>query len=161
MNPVDKEQQDAEEAFEQGFHGIPHPNERAKMSPEKLAIALSNLEKESPPYILLEHELNLRLAKEQSKATLSSGWLGLIGSISASLFGVVLGYFIGTLSPKEMKQEPSAQAYRCECNHTVQGTVGVQKPLPSSTVMQGSKSVDVKPSGCKRQNEQTNVSIKP
>ncbi len=81
-----------QEAFEQGFHGIPDPQTRAKMSPEKLAIELSKQEKDSPPYILLEHELNLRLAKEQSIATRSAGWYGAVATIVA----VFIGYFLGS-----------------------------------------------------------------
>jgi hypothetical protein len=101
MTPAETERQAAEEAFEQGFHGIPDPKQRASMSPEKLAIELSKLEKGSPPYILLEHELNLRLAKTQAKATLSAGWLGASATVLAALATFVLGIFVGASQPKE------------------------------------------------------------
>lgn len=101
MTPAEIERRAEEEAFEQGFHGIPDPRVRAVMSPERLAIELSKLEKGSPPYILLEHELNLRLAKEQAKATLSAGWLGAGATILAVFIGAALGYLVGTSQPKE------------------------------------------------------------
>jgi len=62
-------QQADEEAFEQGFHDIPSPQERRRMSPEELAILLSQQSAGTPAYILVEHELNLRIAKVQSRAT--------------------------------------------------------------------------------------------
>lgn len=132
------------------------------MSPEKLAIELAKQEKGSPPYILLEHELNLQLAKEQSKATLSSGWLGLIGSLSASLLGVVLGYFIGMSSPaKEVKQESPGQVCRCQCDCQVQQPVAVLKPQTSSPVVQGRKNVDIKSSGSNSNQEPRYGNAKP
>ena len=91
------------DAFEQGFHGVPNPELRAVMSPEKLAIELSKLEQDSPPYILLEHELNLRLAKEQAKATLNAGWLGAV----STLFAVVLAFVLGLVFEKN--QHPDGQ----------------------------------------------------
>jgi hypothetical protein len=105
MTTAKIERQAAEEAFEQGFHGIPDPKQRAIMSPEMLAIELFKLEKGSPPYILLEHELNLRLAKEQAKATLSAGWLGASATVLAALATFALGLFAGTL---QQPKEPSA-----------------------------------------------------
>lgn len=101
MTSAETERRLAEEAFEQGFHGIPDPGKRAGMSQEKLAIELSRLEKGSPPYILLEHELNLRLAKEQAKATLSAGWLGASATVLAVFIAAALGYLAGTSQPKE------------------------------------------------------------
>ena len=104
MTDTETERKAAEEAFEQGFHGIPSPQERAKMSAEKLAIELSKQEKCSPPYILLEHELNLRLAKEQAKATLSAGWLGASATVIAVFLSIGLGYLAGASQSKEPKQ---------------------------------------------------------
>ena len=101
-----------EEAFEQGFHGIPDPQKRAGMSPEKLAIELSKLENGSPPYILLEHELNLRLAKEQAKATLSAGWLGagatLIAVLLSAGISAGLGYLAGASQQVKQPEEKNA-----------------------------------------------------
>ncbi|MFZ2301058.1 MAG: hypothetical protein WAW10_04190 [Gallionella sp.] len=120
------EREEAEEGFDQGFHGIPSPHERAKMSPEKLAILLSQQQSDTPAYILVEHELNLRIASVQSQATLRSGWLGLLGA----LLGAALGFFLGTLSP-EVKQEHPEQVCRCECGSTVQNPVAIPKPPAS------------------------------
>ncbi len=123
------EREGAEEAFEQGFHGIPSPQERASMLPEKLAILLSQQQPGTPAYVLVEHELNLRIASIQSRATLRSGWLGLLGA----LLGAALGFFLGTLSPKEVKPEPVAQVCRCQCESNVQEP----KPPTSSGVVSG------------------------
>jgi hypothetical protein len=99
-----------DEAFAQGFHGIPDPRKRARMSAEKLAIELSNLEKGSPPYILIEHELNLRLAKEQAKATLTAAWLGAGATLVAVFLAAAVGYLAGALQRKEANDGPGAGA---------------------------------------------------
>ncbi len=101
MTSAENQRRAEEEAFEQGFHDIPDPRIRTGMSPEKLAIELSKLERGSPPYILLEHELNLRLAKEQAKATLSAGWLGAGATVLAVFIAAGLGFLVGTSQPKE------------------------------------------------------------
>jgi hypothetical protein len=106
-----------EEAFEQGFHGIPDPQKRAKMSPERLAIELSKQEKDSPPYILLEHELNLRLAKEQANATLLAGRFGGIAAIVAALLTAVLGYFVGSSQSNQNSREVNT-CPASTCNYT-------------------------------------------
>lgn len=63
------------EAMEQEFHDLPDPRKRARMSPEKLAILLSQQQAGAPAYILVEHELDLRIASVQSRATVRSAWL--------------------------------------------------------------------------------------
>lgn len=157
MTSAEIERQAAEEAFEQGFHGIPDPKQRATMSPEKLAILLSQQQAGTPAYILVEHELNLRIAGIQSRATLRSGWLGLLGA----LLGAALGFFLGTLSPKEVKQEPPAQVCRCQAESHIQGPVAVPKPPTSASVVPGDNNVEVKPSGSKSQKEPANGNAKP
>jgi hypothetical protein len=78
-----------EEEYHYAWHGVPDPQKRASMSPEDLAIELSKIEdSNSPPYILLSHELNLRLAKEQSKAT----YIGIVSGLA----GVVLGAWLNS-----------------------------------------------------------------
>ena len=104
-----------EEAFEQGFNGIPDPQKRAKMSPEKLAIELSKQEKDSPPYILLEHELNLRLAKEQSKATLEAGRYGGHAAVLSAILTAVLGYWLGSSQFQESEKVNACPAAICNC----------------------------------------------
>lgn len=83
-----------QEAFEHGFHGLPEPSKRSKMSAERLAILLSGLETGSPARILIEHELNLRIAREQSGATLKAAVLGAIGGFIFAIMGPLLTAYI-------------------------------------------------------------------
>jgi hypothetical protein len=145
--PTNTEQQEAEEAFEQGFHGIPDPKRRAKMSPEKLAILLSQQQAGSPAHILVEHELNLRIALIQSQATSRAGWIGLLGA----LLGAALGFFLSTLFPKEVKQELPGQVPRCECGIPVQQPATKPRPSVSSPVGQGDENADTRRSTNKMQ----------
>ncbi|MGB7420802.1 MAG: hypothetical protein WA917_02870 [Comamonas sp.] len=84
-----------EEAFEQGFYGIPDPKIRAKMSPERLAIELSNQEKGSSAYLLLEHELHLRIASIQANATQAAGRYGVLAAVLGAVVTFFLGYYLG------------------------------------------------------------------
>jgi len=86
---------DRTEIANEVFHEIPNYEKRKKMSPEELSIFLSKQKKDSPAYILLSHELNLKIAKFQSKATLNAGWLGAAATIIATLLSGALGFFIG------------------------------------------------------------------
>jgi hypothetical protein len=71
------------------FHDIPTQGERQKMSAQELAILLSESKDGKPAYILIEHELNLRIIKEQNKITLITGlsaaFIGLIGIVIGAL----------------------------------------------------------------------------
>lgn len=141
----------AQEALEQGFYNLPNSRERARMSPQKLAILLSQQETGTPAYILVEHELDLRIASVQSKATVRAGWLGLIGA----LFGATLGFFLGTLSPKA-EQNLSEQVLRCECVSPVQQST----PQTLSSTVPSNISGDGKSAETKSQNEKTTGNTK-
>lgn len=88
-----KEKAAEEQAFELAFHGIPDSRSRSMMSPEKLAIELSNQKEGSPAYLLLEHELNLRLATIQANATRVAALYGVLGVILGAVLTAALGYF--------------------------------------------------------------------
>ena len=94
-----------EEQFNFGFHDIPTPDERKKMSAEDLAIVLSKVDGRKAAHILIEHELQLRLAKEQSGATWMAAGLGFIGALLAAVLGA---WSTGAF-------QPQIQTQRCEC----------------------------------------------
>ncbi len=106
-----------EEAFIGEFYDVPGEQERANMTALQLAELFSTRQVGTPAYIVLEHELNMKIAKVQAKATLSSGWLCLTGSIIAALFAFALGNYFGQWPTfKEannvdvsIKNHPSAQ----------------------------------------------------
>ena len=93
-----------EEAFSEGFHGLPSEKERATMSVLRLAELLSTQEKDSVAHIVLEHELNLKISKIQAKATLNAGWLGAGATIVAVLIALALGYYTGSSQTKESNE---------------------------------------------------------
>ena len=77
-----------DEEFHYGWHGVPDPQKRATLSSEDLAIELSKIEdKNSPPYILLGHELNIRLAQEQAKLNHRSARLNAVFTIIGAVVG--------------------------------------------------------------------------
>ncbi|MHC9063387.1 hypothetical protein ACYX34_11945 [Nitrospira sp. CMX1] len=144
-----------EEAMMQTFHGLPDPLERAQMSPERLAILLSEQQTGTPAYILIEHELDLRITSVQSNATIRSARLGLIGT----LLGTVIGWFLGTLSPKA-EQSLREQVLRCECvSQAQQPSSGLKLQVRSSTVP-STISADGKPAGTKVKNEKADGNVK-
>lgn len=58
------------------------------MSPEQLAIVLSNCQQDSPQHILVDHELNRRIAKIQALPA----YVGVV----SGLVGVVLGIWLNS-----------------------------------------------------------------
>ena len=86
--------------FQEGCEGVPNDDELAVMPTIELAQLLSQAKTGSPAKILLEHALNMRLAKIQAKATLSAGWAGIFGALVAAILTFILGYKFG---------EPSSQ----------------------------------------------------
>lgn len=153
---------EGEEAFSEGFHGLPSEKERGAMSVLRLAELLSTQKLGSIAYIVLEHELNLKIAKVQAKATLSSGWLGLVGSISAALLGVALGYFLSTVLAKyESKSQPAAESSQEESTIPIQQPSISTKLPPQKLLMPGEKPADVRPSNSEGQTKQHNGNTKP
>lgn len=79
------------EIADEVFYGIPSEKERKKMSPRELAKLLSECEKNTPKFILIEHELNIRIVKEQSKPA----YLAVVMAI----VGVILGWLLSQWQP--------------------------------------------------------------
>ena len=73
------------------FFDIPPDKERKKMSPRELAKLLSVCEKDTPKYILLEHELNIRIAQVQARPAYLS--------IFMTIVGIILGWLLGQWHP--------------------------------------------------------------
>lgn len=97
--------QEEEDAFIEGFHGIlESEKQRSKMSPSTLAVRLSSCDKGSPAYILLEHELNRRIAKIQAVPA----YVGIV----SGLVGVLLGAWLQ--APTDI---PSNAALNCQANN--------------------------------------------
>ena len=92
-NNMKKNQQKMrEEIGDEVFDGIPPDNKRRTMSPRDLAKLLLDCEKNTPKYILVEHELNLRIANTQARATLIASVIsGLVGAIAGSIFALIVG----------------------------------------------------------------------
>ena len=72
-----------QEGFDVGGDGVPDTDERTVMSAHQLAQVVSdaarNQGKDSVAFILISHELQMKLAKEQSTATYRAAVIGIIG----------------------------------------------------------------------------------
>jgi hypothetical protein len=104
-----KNNESKREAFSLGFHGLPGARERAAMSVLQLAEETAKHQKDSTPFIVLSHELNLKLAKEQAKATLTAGWLGAGATLLAVFIAAGLGYLAGASQSKESNNNPRTE----------------------------------------------------
>lgn len=122
-----------DEDFSEGFHGLPSEKERGAMSVLQLAELLVPLQKDTVPYIVLSHELNLKIAKCQVKATLNAGWLGVGGAIISAFISFALGYFIGTSQPKEPNESHPTSAIT---NTASQPTEAIANPVLSTPAAQ-------------------------
>ena len=118
------------------YHGIPDAKEREAMSVLALAeemVKHQNEPKDSVPYIVLSHELNIKLAKLQAKATLNAGWLGASATIIAVFIAAALGYFIGasqTKEPNDGKREKTSAS---------QGSQPVTATIPTKNAQKAGK----------------------
>ena len=142
MPSTDEVKQDA---FVHAFHGLPNEMERESMSVLRLAELLAGVERDSTAYIVLSHELNLKIAKLQSKATLSAGRLGAGATIVSSLVTFALGYFIGTSLPRDSKPISAsavslAPASAAALTDSPSVPVPVPAPIPAPREAQGSAS---------------------
>ena len=120
--------------YDLGWEGIfTTSDERKKMSPEKLAILLSKQKEGTPAYILLSHELDMRIANVQSKAQYTGAAIGFVGIIAGALLTVWL-------------QSHYTDSNRCDrpCEQYKQGPISQPKPPMPLTSITGSKSVDIK-----------------
>jgi len=128
-----------EVAMENAFFGLPDPKVRATMSPEKLAILLHECKEGTPAYILVEHELNIRIASVQSRAT----YVG----IAAGITGIVLGVFLTA-----WLQKPPTINYICErqTEKGVQRPVDQPKPPTQPPIAERGKVIYEKPNDNKR-----------
>ena len=91
-----KDERDYQENIDHSFLGLPLPKQREKMDVLQLAELLLSLPKDSPAYIVLEHEFNLNIAKLKEKSTLDSDLLNAVVTIIAVILAAVLGYSMGT-----------------------------------------------------------------
>ena len=96
------EREEMEKGFRQGFYDLPDTHERATMTAEDLAILLAGLEAGKPAHILVEHELNLRIAHVQAKAAARASYVGIVGVV----VGVILTAIFAVLLLKYPPNEP-------------------------------------------------------
>ena len=131
------------EKFEEGLAGVPDSDNRAVMSPLKLAQILSTSTPGSTAYILIEHELQLKIAGVQANATRSAGWLRFWGTLVAAAIAFFLGYFIG---PSPTKVSNNAEGEKATASHNAglnDGSPEGIKPTPASPVFPPKASVKV------------------
>lgn len=140
--------------------GVTH-RELARMTEEQLASWQSQFSDGTAQFLLGEREWQRRLVVEQVNATKFSGWLGVVGSISAALLGVVLGYFLGTQSTKEEPQSKTTTEGGQKGTSQIQRQVTVPEPPAAPPIVQTGKPLDVKPNDRKGQQEGTNRNAKP
>lgn len=103
-----KNRSNEEESLAEGFYGLKSSEEREAMSVLELAELLTPLQKDTVSYIVLSHELNLKIAKHQAKlnhrTVLTAGAFTIAGAIIGA---VVTSYF---------SSQPSSTIMHCQCH---------------------------------------------
>ena len=124
------DREEEEEGFDQGYHDLPPPKVRASMSPEKLAILLSEQQAGTPAYILVEHELNLRIAQVQARATYKASYVGVVGVV----VGIAATAFLSWLQTPPPPKSTGQEIHAC-CERDTNGTakVGRSQNIPSGS----------------------------
>ena len=90
MTMSEKDHAEMQEAFDRVSHGMPPRAERKNMSPENLALEIAKHQVNSPAYILLSHELDRRIAKDQAIATWQAAILGGLFALGSVALGTWL-----------------------------------------------------------------------
>jgi hypothetical protein len=101
-----QEEKEEQEGFIWAVDGLPPENIRNKMTVVELAEILTKCKDSSLAHIVISHELNMKIAKQQSKATLSAGWIGAGGAAVASIISAYLGFLLGTAQPCKPNNAP-------------------------------------------------------
>ncbi|MFA7270065.1 MAG: hypothetical protein WC073_12020 [Sterolibacterium sp.] len=120
MTMSEKDRAEMQEAFDRVSHGMPPRAERKKMSPENLALEIAKHQNGSPAYILLSHELDRRIAKDQAIATWQAALLGGLFALGSAALGAwltikpsqecVCQWRVETERPQAKLQAPPASA---------------------------------------------------
>jgi hypothetical protein len=117
-----------ESAFNHAFYGIPNEQEREAMSVLDLAELLSPLEKDSVPYIVLSHELSLKIAKDQAK----------LSHRSVKVAGVftIVGAVVGAAATAFFSSQPTQTVihYRCPENCATETTTSKAQSITNQSV---------------------------
>lgn len=88
-----------QDAFARGYYDIPALGELRSMSFVELAELLSSCAKNSPKFLVVEHELKNRFAKDQAKINLPNMlWAAALAGVFA-IAGAVVGAIIRGLPP--------------------------------------------------------------
>lgn len=124
-----KNQKMRDEIAKEIFHGIPPDSERKKMSPEELAILLSECKKDSPKYFLIEHELNIRIVKKQLKPVYIGIFMGFFGII----FGWILGQWQPFKTPTALDSISPCIQSNAKNSPEVKSENIIQQPIPASS----------------------------
>ena len=128
-----------QEYFEFGFNDIPPPEKRLKMSAERLAILLSKFDGRKAAQILVEHELQLRIAREQSLATWHAAILAGVGGIVATCIGVFLTSYVQSQHAGDQEAKRNTYHKDAQDNNRIQAPPIVQ-PITTSRGSQPSSS---------------------
>ena len=86
-----KDQKIRDQVVDEVYYGIPQDHVRKKMSPRELAKLLSEQKKGSPGFIFIQHELNIRLLRLQTRSGALNAIIGLLG--------IILGWLLGQWRP--------------------------------------------------------------
>ena len=119
----------AEDSFSEGFYNLPSERSRHRMSAMKLAELLADQQPGTVQHILVEHELNLRIAGVQAMATY---W----GAVLA-LLGVVVGWFLQALTAS-LLPPPSGES-QSKSEQREQRPVRIPEPPASALVVPARK----------------------
>ena len=94
-----KSRSSEEESFYEGFHGLKSPEEREAMSVLELAELLAPLQKDTATYIVLSHELNLKIAKHQAKLNHRTVLIAGAFTITGAVMGAVATSYFSSQLP--------------------------------------------------------------
>lgn len=135
---------DFDENLSTGYHGIPDAAKREKMSVLELAEEMVKHQKEpkdSAAYVVLSHELNLKLAKEQANLNYRIAKFSAAFAVIGAIAGAAATDFFASQQPPVSQHCKTAQNCSAHCatqpstiinnNHVLGSPPTVSKTAPS------------------------------
>ena len=105
---------------------IPTERERKRLSKLALAELLARPALAEPARILVEHELNIRLAQVQSRAA----YVGIVAGTVSGLLGVILGWVLNQYHPEASKYSQNGNAQATTENAAKNAGAKLTPPVP-------------------------------
>jgi hypothetical protein len=153
LKSLKSKQAEEDKSYKQEFYDLPDPKERAVMTPEKLAILLNQQRQGTAAHILIEHELNIRIAQIQARAAYRASYIGMVGIVVGAVLTAFLTAWLQKPPPNEIRQTNQATTERntdSTAEHRTNKIIPDRVPTEVPSVQQKENSAETQKTNTKK-----------